>query len=62
LGSAQSVQSGYAALFEAHTQAIADFARRLGWSHTLHHTDKLASTALQSLHIYLSEDLHGELM
>ena len=61
-GSAQALRSDYAALFEAHTRSLADFAKRLGWSHTLHHTDQLASGALQSLHVYLSENSHGELM
>lgn len=61
-GSAQSLREDYSALFEAHTLSLADFAKRLGWSHTLHHTDKLASGALQSLHINLSENSRGELM
>lgn len=53
-GSAQAVQSDYQALFAAHSATLGDFAKRTGWSHTLHHTDQLTSTALQSLHINLS--------
>ncbi|MCB1386238.1 MAG: DUF58 domain-containing protein [Nitratireductor sp.] len=56
LGSAQTVRQDYERLFAAHTQLLADYCARLGWSHTLHHTDRLASQALQSLHIALSEN------
>lgn len=54
-GSAQSLQDGYRELFSAHTSALANRAIKLGWSHTAHHTDQLASGALQSLHVNLSE-------
>ncbi|MGB7285853.1 MAG: DUF58 domain-containing protein [Salaquimonas sp.] len=53
-GSAQSVRDNYQSLFKAHTAQIAETAKRLGWSHTAHHTDNLASQALQSLHVNLS--------
>ncbi len=53
-GSAQSVKDDYSALFAAHTQSLASLARRLGWSHIPHHTDHLASQALQTLHVNLS--------
>ncbi len=58
-GSAQSLREDYSALFAAHCENLSGFARRLGWSHTLHHTDKLASTALQSLHTNLSQSTAG---
>lgn len=61
-GSAQTLRESYSDLFAAHTSSLADFAKRLGWSHTLHHTDHLASEALQSLHINLSQASGGELM
>lgn len=61
-GSAQTLRESYADLFAAHTASLAGFAKRLGWSHTLHHTNHLASQALQSLHISLSETTGGELM
>lgn len=53
-GSAQSIRSDYQALFAAHCTGLNEFAKRTGWSHTLHHTDQLASQALQSLHVNLS--------
>lgn len=56
LGAAQTVKQDYEALFHGHTRLLADYCARLGWSHTLHHTDRLASLALQSLHIALSEN------
>ena len=56
LGSAQTVKQDYEALFRGHTQLLADYCSRLGWSHTLHHTDHLASQALQSLHVAMSEN------
>lgn len=56
LGSAQTVKQDYEALFAGHTRLLADYCQRLGWSHTLHHTDQLASRALQSLHISMSEN------
>lgn len=54
LGSAQAMRSDYQALFAAHSEQLAATARRLGWSHTLHHTDELASSALQSLHLNMT--------
>lgn len=56
LGAAQTVKDDYEALFRGHTKLLADYCARLGWSHTLHHTDQLASLALQSLHIAMSEN------
>jgi uncharacterized protein (DUF58 family) len=55
-GAAQSLREDYTALFRAHSAGLAEFATRLGWSHTLHHTDRLASEALQSLHFNLGEN------
>ncbi len=55
-GAAQALKEEYSALFNAHTAGLADFASRLGWSHTVHHTDHLASEALQSLHFNLGEN------
>ncbi|MEZ5873159.1 MAG: DUF58 domain-containing protein [Nitratireductor sp.] len=55
-GSAASLRDSYSGLFRAHVSAVRKAANALGWSHTLHHTDKLASQALTSLHIHLSQD------
>lgn len=54
LGSAQTLKHAYSDLFNAHTEKLADACKLRGWSHVLHHTDKLASGALQSLHVNLS--------
>ncbi len=53
-GNANALQREYANLFTARTQALRDIATKFGWSHTIHHTDALASQALVSLHTHLS--------
>ena len=55
-GSAASLRDSYSGLFRAHVAAIRKAATALGWSHTLHHTDSLASQALTSLHIHMSQN------
>ncbi|GIL02127.1 MAG: hypothetical protein BroJett030_20260 [Alphaproteobacteria bacterium] len=56
-GSAQGLKNDYAALFAAHIASVRAMARSIGWSHTLHHTDKPASQALVALHVHLSQDV-----
>lgn len=53
-GSAGSLKDDYKALFAKHTISIKHFAQQMGWTHTLHHTDKLASQALLNLHMNMS--------
>jgi len=53
-GSAQSMRDDYIELFNIHTMQLAEISKRLGWSHTLHHTDKPASDALLQLHLKMS--------
>lgn len=53
-GSAAMLSEDYKSLFHAHTQNITNMAKQLGWMHTLHHTDRLASEALVSLHMKMS--------
>ncbi|MCB1438857.1 MAG: DUF58 domain-containing protein [Nitratireductor sp.] len=55
-GSAQALRDDYRALFAAHTKSLSLLARRIGWSHTVHHTDHLASQALVALHMAMSHD------
>lgn len=55
-GSAQMLKEGYGELFAGHVARIAGLAKSLGWSHTLHFTDRLASEALISLHLHLSQN------
>ncbi len=54
-GNAQSLKTGYNELFSRHVGDIRALARSLGWSHTLHHTDTLASQALASLHVHMTQ-------
>ena len=54
-GAAQTLRADYRSLFQAHGAAIGQLASRNGWSHVRHHTDRLASEALQSLHLNLSD-------
>lgn len=53
-GSAASLKDGYTKLFAAHTKSIQQLTQQIGWTHTLHHTDKLASQALLNLHMNMS--------
>jgi len=53
-GAAQTLRDDYHGIFSAHTISLANLAKRLGWTHTLHHTDKFASEALVSLHLKMS--------
>ena len=53
-GSAQSMRDDYMELFNMHTMQLAEISKRLGWSHTTHHTDKPASDALVQLHLKMS--------
>lgn len=54
-GNAQLLRQDYSNLFAGHVAAMRALAASLGWSHTLHHTDRLASQALTSLHMHLSD-------
>ncbi len=54
-GNAQALKSGYGALFSQHIEEVRALARSFSWSHTLHHTDKLASQALASLHVHMTQ-------
>ena len=56
---AKSLQSNYEAEFSNHTKELGSLAKSIGWSHISHHTDRLASQALASLHNYLT--FHGDL-
>jgi uncharacterized protein (DUF58 family) len=54
-GNAQALKTGYEELFSRHVGDVRSLARSLGWSHTLHHTDNLASQALASLHVHMTQ-------
>ncbi len=54
-GNASTLREDYARETSLRTGTMRDTVRSLGWSYTRHHTDRLASEALASLHIHLSE-------
>jgi uncharacterized protein (DUF58 family) len=53
-GRAETIAAEYRALYAARREALARFAAARGWTHTVSHTDKLASSALVRLHGLLS--------
>ncbi len=55
-GNARSLKLEYEALFGSHVARMRSLAAGLGWSHTLHRTDHLASQALTALHVHLTQD------
>lgn len=58
-GRAEILADEYRTLYVARREAVAAWAKRLGWSYTVNHTDRLASEALVGLHMALSsEDSH----
>jgi uncharacterized protein (DUF58 family) len=50
LGRAETVRTSYRARYAAHSEAIGQFARRLGWSFIRHRTDHSPGTALIALY------------
>ena len=52
---AENLAADYGGLFAGHVERVGRLARSFGWSHTVHHTDKLASQALSALYVHLSE-------
>lgn len=55
VGSAQLLARDYGNLFADHIEWVRRQARSINWTHTLHHTDRLASQALSALHVHLSQ-------
>ncbi|MCG6858781.1 MAG: DUF58 domain-containing protein [Salaquimonas sp.] len=55
-GSAQGLRDDYARLFAAHIETVRALARSIGWTHTLHHTNRPALNALIALHAHLGQD------
>jgi uncharacterized protein (DUF58 family) len=55
-GRAELLGDDYRVLYSARRQELAAWCRRLGWSYTVNHTDRLASEALVSMHMALSAD------
>ncbi len=55
-GNAGSIGGEYKKLFAARIQELRRRATKLGWSHTIHHTNNLASQALVNLYANLSDE------
>ncbi|NWG71601.1 MAG: DUF58 domain-containing protein [Parvularculaceae bacterium] len=55
LGEAASLGDDYRRLFIAHREAVADIARRYGWTFIAHRTDRPPQTALLSLYRALAD-------
>lgn len=55
VGNAQNLATDYGGLFAGHVEHVRRLANSFGWSHTVHHTDKLASQALNALFVHLTE-------
>lgn len=55
-GRAEQFSQDYRTLYTARRDELSAWARRLGWSYTVNHTDRLASEALVRIHMALSVD------
>lgn len=54
-GRAETVAADYRALYLARRAELQAWCRRLGWSYTVNHTDRLASEALVRVHLSMGE-------
>lgn len=55
-GRAEILADDYRRLYLARREELSGWCRRLGWSYTLNHTDRLASDALARIHMALTAD------
>ena len=55
-GRAEMLGDEYRLLYTARRQELAAWCKRLGWSFTVNHTDRLASDALVRLHMAMTAD------
>lgn len=55
-GRAETVRDEYRHVYAARREALAAWCKRLGWSYTVNHTDRLASEALVRVHMALGAD------
>jgi uncharacterized protein (DUF58 family) len=58
-GRAETLGDDYRRLYATRRAELAGWCRRLGWSFTTNHTDRLASDALARLHLAMSDDGFG---
>lgn len=55
-GRAEMLGEEYRLLYAARRQELAGWCKRLGWSYTINHTDRLASEALVRVHMAMTAD------
>ncbi len=55
-GRAETFATDYRSLYAARRAELAAWCRRLGWSYTVNHTDRLASEALVRVHLAMTAD------
>jgi uncharacterized protein (DUF58 family) len=55
-GRAEMLSEDYRLLYAARRQELAAWCKRLGWSFTVNHTDRLASDALVRIHMAMTAD------
>ena len=55
-GRAETFADDYRNLYRARREELATWAKRLGWSYTVNHTDRLASEALVKVHSAMTAD------
>ena len=55
-GRAETLAADYRTLYSARRDELAAWCKRLGWSYTVNHTDRLASEALVRVHLAMSAD------
>jgi uncharacterized protein (DUF58 family) len=55
-GRAETLGEEYRLLYAARRQQLAGWCKRLGWSYTVNHTDRLASDALVRVHMAMTAD------
>ncbi|MDX8456928.1 DUF58 domain-containing protein [Bradyrhizobium sp. Arg314] len=55
-GRAEMLAEEYRLLYQARREELAAWCKRLGWSYTVNHTDRLASEALVRVHMAMTAD------
>ncbi|MEJ6783955.1 DUF58 domain-containing protein [Aminobacter sp. Piv2-1] len=58
-GRAEQLATAYRNLYQARRQELGAWCKRLGWSYTVNHTDRLASEALVHVHMAMTAEGHG---
>lgn len=58
-GRAEQLAEAYRNLYAARRHELAAWCKRLGWSYTVNHTDRLASEALVHIHTAMTSEGHG---